>query len=139
MDMQSEQRIITTKTKKVYNKTLDPKTSYLKRIYTLQKCDANPAHRNIEWNLSFEEWCEIIQRDCYFCGSKPILKEGKIHKSAGTQVPINGIDRIDSLKGYIKDNVRCSCSKCNYMKHRMTDDEFIQQVKNIWNHNFANV
>jgi hypothetical protein len=139
MDMQHKQRNNDDVVKRVYSKTLDPKVSYLRRIYTLQKCDANPAHRNIEWDLSFEDWCEIIQKDCYFCGSKPILKEGKIHKKTGTQVPINGIDRIDSEKGYVKYNVRCSCSKCNYMKHRMTDEEFIEQVKKIWNNNFANI
>jgi hypothetical protein len=139
MELQTEQRNLEPVTKKVYNKTLDPKISYLKKIFIMQRCDANPAHRNIEWTLTFEEWSKIIQQDCYFCGSKPILKEGKVHKLSGTQVPINGIDRVDSSKGYILSNVRCSCSKCNYMKHRMSEKEFIEHVKKIWEYNFADL
>lgn len=139
LDIQSEQRKLERKTRKVYSKTLDPKISYLRNIYNIQKCDSNPSHRNIEWSLSLEQWIELVQQKCSICGSEPILKEGKMHKKVGQQVPINGIDRIDSSKGYIIGNVRTSCSKCNYMKHRMTDDEFFNQIKKIWSNNFANI
>jgi len=139
MDLQQEQRIVEPKKKKVYSKTLDPKKSYLKRIYTAQKCDANPNHRNIEWQLSLEEWTEIVQQNCHICGSEPVFREGKLHESAGTKVPINGLDRIDSDNGYLIYNVRACCSKCNYMKHRMSKDKFLQHIKKIWNFNFANL
>ena len=139
MDLQTKQRVNDKINKRVYGKNLDPKMSYLRSIYTTQKCDANPKHRNIEWNLSLEQWVEIVEKDCEICGSKPILKEGKLHKRTGQQVPINGVDRIDSSKGYIIGNVRCSCSKCNYMKHRMDDEEFLNHVNKIWRNNFANI
>ena len=125
--------------KRIYNKSLNPEQSYLRNIFNIQRCDANPKHRNIEWELTFEDWTIIIQKDCYFCSSKPVLKEGKMHTRVGTQVPINSIDRIDSNKGYTLNNVRCCCTQCNYMKHRMSDDIFLEQVKKIWRHNFANI
>jgi hypothetical protein len=139
MAMQDKQRKRTIKTTRVYNKKLDPKMSYLRSIYTYQKCDANPRHRNIEWQLTFEDWILIVQKDCEICGSKPVMKEGKLHKKTGEQVPINGVDRIDNDKGYILNNVRCSCSKCNYMKHNMPDEYFLEHVKKIWSFNFANI
>jgi hypothetical protein len=141
MDMQNEQRKTEPwkPNKKVYNKSLNPEQSYLRNIFNIQRCDANPKHRNIEWKLTFEEWSNIIQQDCYFCGSKPMLKEGKMHTRVGIQVPINSIDRIDSSNGYILNNVRCCCTQCNYMKNRMDDNMFLTHVKKIWSHNFANI
>lgn len=138
-DLQVKQRKDDIKTSKVYNKKLDPKMSYLRSIYTCQKCDANPKHRNIEWSLTLEDWANIVQQKCSICGSDPIMKGGKLHKRTGQQVPINGVDRIDNSKGYVLDNVRCSCSKCNYMKHNLTDSEFMEHIEKIWSFNFANL
>jgi hypothetical protein len=137
--LQPKQRNNSTKTSRTYNKSLDPKMSYLRSIYTYQRCDANPRHRNIEWTLTFEEWVEIVQQKCSVCGSDPVMKEGRVHKKTGQQVPINGVDRIDNAKGYVLENVRCSCSKCNYMKHNLDDSEFMEHIKRIWSYNFANL
>ena len=122
-----------------YERFSDSKLQYLKRIYTMHRCDANPNHRNIEWGLSFEDWSNLVKQDCSICGSKPILKEGKVHKTTGTQIPINGVDRIDNDKGYVLENVRSCCSRCNFMKHKMDNNEFMEQIKKIWSHNFANL
>jgi hypothetical protein len=138
-DLQNNQRNNSPKTRKVYNKKLDPTMSYLRTIYTSQKCDANPNHRNIEWTLTLDEWVNIVQQKCSICGSEPVMKQGKLHKKTGQQVPINGVDRIDNDKGYVIDNVRCSCSNCNYMKHNMNDIEFMEHIKKIWSYNFANI
>lgn len=139
MDLQREQRVASTKTKRVYNKTLDPEKSYLRSIYTVQKCDANPNHRNKEWSLSFEDWCDLVQQECHVCGAAPVLREGKVHMRTGTRVPINGIDRIDSDQGYILGNVRSCCPTCNYMKNRLTEDQFFEHIQKIWRRNFANI
>ena len=137
--LQDTQRNHETFEKKVYKKTKDPKLSYLRYIYSKQKCDANPNHRNIEWDLTLEEWTNIVQKNCFICGAEPTMKEGKVHKRIGTQVPINGVDRIDNSQGYIMSNVRSCCSKCNYMKHQLSDNEFRAHIKKIWSHNFANI
>jgi len=139
MDLQSEQRILSSPKKRVYDKTLNPEQSYLKKIYTVQKCDANPNHRNIYWNLTFEQWSDMIQQSCHVCGASPTLREGKVHMMVGTRVPINGLDRIDNSIGYTLNNVRPCCSTCNYMKHRLNENEFLNHIKKIWRYNFANV
>lgn len=128
----NENRITHThKTKKVYSKTKNPEISYLKKIFHSQRCDANPAHRNIPWTLTFEEWKDLVTQNCYICGSEPTLREGKIHMFAGTRVPINGLDRIDTEKGYVYGNVSACCSTCNYMKHKMTLNEMLSHIEKI--------
>lgn len=131
---QGGNRIPTQKTKKVYCKTLDPETSYLRKIYSSQRCDANPNHRNIPFELTFEEWRSLVTQNCYFCGAPPVLREGKIHMYQGNRVPINGIDRNIGELGYILNNSRPCCSRCNYMKHRLDDKTFINHVEKIMTH-----
>ena len=133
--MQGGNRVPTKKTKRVYSKTKDPKVSYLRKIFSTQKCDANPAHRNIPWTLTFEEWTSIVTQDCYLCGAEPVLREGKLHMFQGTRVPINGIDRIDNKIGYTLNNSRPCCPRCNYMKHNMSDRELITHILKILHHN----
>ena len=45
----------------------------------------------------------------------------------------NGIDRIDNNLGYTVQNSISCCKKCNYAKHKMSYDEFIELVTNIYN------
>ena len=43
------------------------------------------------------------------------------------------IDRIDSTKGYSKDNVQLVCMAANQMKNDLSMDEFVQMCRNIIN------
>lgn len=47
----------------------------------------------------------------------------------------NGIDRLNNSKdvGYVKDNVVACCSKCNYIKNKMSYNEFIGWIKTVHN------
>jgi hypothetical protein len=75
--------------------------------------------RNIEWDLTKDEFESYWGKDCYYCGEK-----------------INGIgiDRIDSNVGYIKKNIVPCCYQCNIIKMDYTYDEFISKIKKIYNH-----
>jgi hypothetical protein len=139
MDLQVNQRKYEEVKKRVYNKTLNPEQSYLNKIFHVQRCDANPKHRNIYWDLTFEQWSNLVQQKCHVCGADPVLREGKVHMIIGTRVPINGLDRIDNSLGYTLSNVRPCCSTCNYMKHKLSDEKFMQHIEKIWRYNFANV
>lgn len=44
----------------------------------------------------------------------------------------NGIDRVDSSKGYTLDNCVPCCSKCNYAKHEMSVEEFKEYITNVY-------
>jgi len=75
--------------------------------------------KNIDFLLSKKDCEKYYNTNCYYC-------DGKIKGL--------GIDRIDNKIGYVKDNILPCCSKCNFMKHIMSKDEFIQHIKQIIKH-----
>ena len=48
------------------------------------------------------------------------------------------IDRIDSKKGYTKDNTRLVCSGVNLMKSDFVEEEFLGYIKSIYSNLFLN-
>lgn len=75
--------------------------------------------RKIEFNLTQEECAPYYNSNCFYCGD---LFDGM------------GIDRIDSDKGYVLGNIVPCCSKCNFMKHVLSIDDFIAHIKKILKH-----
>lgn len=45
----------------------------------------------------------------------------------------NGIDRKDNLKGYIQNNCVPRCKICNIAKHTMTENQFYNWIKTLFN------
>jgi hypothetical protein len=105
--------------------------------------------KGLEWNLSHDEFNELIQNRCYYCGSDPILwspylnKDGKIRKSYfnkmnnynymyETRIKITGVDRLYSNFGYSINNCVPCCTKCNIIKNAYTENDFLLQIKKIY-------
>lgn len=88
--------------------------------------------RSLSFDLSLEQFREIISMPCVFCGAKP----SKWFDPYGTGrfILITGIDRIDSSLGYSADNIQACCRVCNSMKKTLSDEEFITQVERIYKH-----
>ena len=80
-------------------------------------------NRDIEWNLKYEEVEKIIQEPCFYCGA--INSNHKITKNLPEGYNHNGIDRVDSGKGYLTTNVVPCCKICNYAKSNMKQKDFI--------------
>lgn len=93
----------------------------------------NARKRNKEFNLSFEEFNNLITSNCFYCNSEPRKMERfrLIEHKQQPSLNMNGIDRIDSFKGYFKENCVTCCSTCNLMKNTMETDFFLNQVKKI--------
>jgi hypothetical protein len=109
-----------------------------KRSYGILKRSSKQNNRTLE--LSFEEWKKIVQQNCYYCGSDPYNKRyaysSKRYNKGIEQDNIeifNGVDRIDSSKGYIKENVVSCCVMCNRMKSDFNQQAFFKQIKLIYN------
>ena len=87
--------------------------------------------RGLEFSLTQKQFEEITQKDCYYCGAKPnnIWKNTKCN---GNFI-YNGIDRIDSNKGYTIDNIVSCCKICNYAKRNLTLEEFQSWIERIYN------
>lgn len=110
---------------------LDDRTRTLNQAIGSYKAGAN--NRGLEYNLTDEQVERLIFSNCYFCGIGP-SKICTLGQGAWTResVPINGIDRIDSGKGYTTDNVLPCCTDCNYLKVDRKQDEFLAKIKRIY-------
>lgn len=88
--------------------------------------------RGLVYDLTTEEFNKLILGICVYCGdSLSTTKKGQ-GKTSGN-FKYTGIDRIDSEKGYTIDNCVSCCSRCNFMKHKMDKNTFIEHVKKIAN------
>ena len=99
----------------------------------------NHAHsKNRIFNITYEEFKKIVHSDCYYCGSKPSYFRSMIRYSKNSSLQeLNGVDRIDSNKGYTKDNCVPCCKICNQMKSNIDIGTFLTQISKIYN--FKNV
>lgn len=103
------------------------KESYLNSFYGDYKRSAK--NRKLTFNLSKEYYSNLVQKDCYYCGDPPKLKTWK--NKVGIPLPIHGVDRIDSSKGYEEDNTVSCCATCNTMKMALPQAVFYQHCLKI--------
>ena len=86
--------------------------------------------RRLKYNLTEEQFKEITQQDCYYCGAEPNNKSE--HKGHNGIYIYNGLDRIDNKKGYTIDNVVPCCWICNIAKHNLTLQEFKDWIRKVY-------
>lgn len=99
-----------------------------RRLATRYKIHARDL--KLSYNLSFDDVTKITSSNCFYCNSEPSQKVD-IDSNHGTFYIYNGIDRMDSSKGYETDNVLPCCKTCNYMKSTLTQDRFYKLVSDI--------
>ena len=92
----------------------------LRIAYYVNQKKQKAVQRGKSWNLTNLEVANLIIQPCYYDGSLP--------------EPYNGLDRIDSSKGYELGNVVPCCMRCNSAKNNMTVEEFKEHIKRIYNH-----
>lgn len=109
-------------------------------LYSKEKSSAINK-RKLAWELSKSEFLELIYGDCNYCGEppsrlcNPVQWSGLAQKTSDAAWIIrNGIDRVDSLKGYTKDNSVTCCTKCNLMKTNSSLEDFKEHIKKIYLH-----
>lgn len=88
--------------------------------------------KNIDFFLSKEEFRIIVTRKCIYCNSDGDMTH--IKRSKNGLFISNGIDRVDSKKGYIIENCVSCCKKCNIMKNQFSKDDFFNHIIKIYNH-----
>lgn len=90
--------------------------------------------RGYSFSLSFEDFINLTQQNCYYCGAPPTNYKKLFDAKKGYFY--NGLDRIDNTKGYDLSNVKPCCTDCNYAKGTLTEKEFVDWVKKC--HNYLN-
>lgn len=87
--------------------------------------------RGIEWSLSEDEAYVLFNENCHYCGTDPGPRcFGGTNKTPYIDF-LNGIDRIDSNKGYIAGNVVPACKVCNLMKGTLSIKEFLRACRAV--------
>ena len=79
----------------------------------------NAIRRNIDFQLTKEEFYAITSQPCHYCGD--------LHN-------YNGVDRIESNKGYYVNNCVPCCEYCNKMKLDYSVDFWLNHIKKILNY-----
>lgn len=91
----------------------------------------NAKTRGYDFNLTEEQFKELTQQECYYCGAKP-RQMSKTKKYNGIYI-YNGLDRVDNTKGYSLQNVVPCCKQCNWAKSNLTLQEFNNWIEKIHN------
>ncbi len=89
-------------------------------------------NRNTDYSLTDEEFHKITKSECFYCGSPPSNVANK-PDTYGEYI-YNGIDRVDSGKGYFIGNVVPCCKRCNQAKNDMSQEEFFKWIRRIYKH-----
>lgn len=124
------------------NQKNDPQKTSLNALFRRHKNRSNK--RMIENELTFEEFSELVFKNCHYCQIEPtadyngfITKTGNFFSkhltphSLGAGIKYNGIDRINSSIGYKKDNVVPSCEQCNLAKSTRSVEDFYKWVDKL--------
>lgn len=72
------------------------------------------------WNLSDIQVYNLFIADCIYCGAKSNWPKNR-----------NGIDRVDSKKGYYPANCVTSCLTCNMAKGTKSLKEFMDWIRRL--------
>jgi hypothetical protein len=89
------------------------------------------------WRLSKKQVRKITSSACFYCGDPPSTAwacngtKSKLVKDHGVYMA-NGIDRVDSRKGYTVDNVVPCCAECNQMKSDRKLTRFVKKAEQIF-------
>lgn len=105
----------------------DPTQAARRDLYLRYRSSAKS--RKLSFTLSFDEFSIITKANCHYCGVEP----RQFRKCKGCQAPAeyNGIDRVDSKKGYEPSNVVPCCFICNRAKMNMPQIEFLEYINRL--------
>lgn len=95
-----------------------PRCKECRPIGAFKQYVRNAERRGFIFVLSFEDYTRLSKQPCFYCDD-------------GTET--SGIDRVDSILGYTKDNCVPCCEFCNRMKMAYSQSAFIQQINRIAN------
>lgn len=89
-----------------------------------------------ETDIDFNTFRSLSESPCYYCGLPKSSFLVDRSKNSDFTIYYNGLDRIDSSKGYMLDNVVPCCKHCNIAKNTMSQKDFMGWVKRIYEFNF---
>lgn len=101
--------------------------SVKKKFYDNYRSSAK--RRNHVFELSVEQFFELMDLPCYYCGTEKSLKS---HRQ-NYEYFHNGIDRMDNTKGYTLKNSVTACKICNNSKATLSLESWNKWLDTIEN------
>jgi hypothetical protein len=95
------------------------------RIYDIYR--RRTLKKGLSFSISKEHFKELTLKECFYCGIEPKQISRRATRGWGDYI-YNGIDRIDSSKGYEDGNVVTCCGQCNVAKNNYSKEEFIEWI-----------
>lgn len=92
---------------------------------------------NREFSLSKDEFRKLTKDLCFYCGDVPRNEHIPHHSRSiasreHEKYIYNGVDRVDSSKGYNINNCVTCCKLCNIAKHNLSKMEFYSRIQRIY-------
>ena len=128
----------------IVNRYSDRDTAIIKTLYTKLKI----RNRKLGFGeaiITIEDFSDLIEQPCAYCGLEKsdsskepysyVAKQKGIdsfHIDMDYEYHHNGIDRIDSGKGYTLDNVIPCCKYCNVAKLNHSQEDFLAWVERVY-------
>lgn len=100
-------------------------------LWNNYRCSAK--RRGLEFNLTVQDMWELAlkqDKKCALSGESLIFfidPKRKVEANAS-------LDRMDSTKGYVIDNVQWVTKKMNHIKGSMTQEDFVRMCGSVYNH-----
>ena len=101
-------------------------------------------YRYSDGDLSFDDFYQLSQQCCYYCGCDPSTSYNKFVHRDGSKVSqyaidngkftYNGLDRIDSNFTHNKNNVVPCCAMCNRAKMDHSQNELAQWICKVYDY-----
>jgi hypothetical protein len=117
-------------------KGLEPTEAAYRKLYSRYKKGAKK--RKIGFELGLAHFIQLTKLNCFYCGIGPSTKTNPLlgsgysdEKLSLSSIVYNGVDRIDSNRGYRKDNVVTCCESCNVSKRDLNITEFFKWAKRL--------
>lgn len=82
-----------------------------------------------EFRLTQAEFTALVYKNCEYCGQPP--EQRKAYGRYNGAPKMNGVDRVNSRKGYTKSNCVACCKQCNRAKSNLTVSAFKKWIKRV--------
>lgn len=101
-------------------------------------------NRKLEFSISIDKTIELLKQNCFYCNQEPnndynaIIRnrnsktQYNFYKVEDYNIKYNGIDRIDSSKGYTENNCVSCCKFCNTAKLDRNQEDFKKWIVNLY-------
>ena len=105
--------------------------------YVMRYSQSSAKKRGITFMLTFDDVHAVIYRNCHYCGIAPYRKsllQISPRVFGDPLVPYNGMDRVDSDRGYTPENIVPCCTECNTAKLDKTHAQFVAYIQRVAQH-----